>query len=257
MLDASKTEVFVYRVWKLRAALVVLAVAGVLGGWQLYLIGHRHADADIAALSVERERLRERLAEAEAQNAELVRRIARLERARQIDEQAYAEFRAERAKLGAELQELREELSFYRGIMSPAEARVGLQVQGFQAEPAGEGGRYQVRMVIVQVRRNDRVARGNLKIEVEGRQGGRPRTLPLEKVSVAGRKAVKYRFRYFQPVEDEWRFPDGFQPERVNVKAFPAGRRDKPLEWTFGWPETEENSHVEQQAAQDEDGITD
>ncbi|WJW75135.1 hypothetical protein QVG61_11665 [Thiohalobacter sp. IOR34] len=231
-----KSELFVYQAWKLRAALLLFALVGLLGGWQLYGLGQRDAAAELQRLRAERQRLEARLAEMDAENGELVRRLAVLERSQQVDRQAHAALRQDRAALEAEIQSLREELGFFRGIMSPETARAGLRAQGFMVEPTGADNRYRFRMVMVQVKKNDRVARGVVRLTVEGRQAGELKQLPLQAISTTGRKEIKYRFRYFQPMEGEWRLPADFVPERVNVKALAVPPSRTPLEWTFEWP---------------------
>ena len=177
------------------------------------------------------------MASAHQRLAETERALALLERARQVDEQAYAEIRRDRAALEQQIHDLQKELAFYRGIMVPESRRVGLQAQGFVVEPVpGQENRYRFRLVLVQIKKNDRIASGRVRLAVTGQQDGAVRTLDQAAISTDASPHFKYRFRYFQNIQGEWRFPAGFVPERVTVKAVPSRRGADPLEWTFEWP---------------------
>jgi len=143
--------------------------------------------------------------------------------------------------IGAQLPELPvsvgESRTFYRGIMAPETRRVGLQAQGFVVEPIpGLENGYRFRLVLVQIKKNDRIASGRVQLAVSGQQGGVAKTLEQADISADATRDFKYRFRYFQNIQGEWRFPPGFVPERVTVKAIPSRRGADPLEWTFEWP---------------------
>ncbi|WP_297527631.1 DUF6776 family protein [Thiohalobacter sp.] len=236
-MDAHRTEVFVYRAWKLRMALALLAVLALVGGWQLYRMGGSHAEAELLRLGAERDRLAQELAAAHERLAEAERSLALLQRARQVDEAAYAEIRRDRAALEQQIHDLQKELTFYRGIMAPETSRIGLQAQGFVVEPIpGLENGYRFRLVLVQIKKNDRVASGRVRLAVTGQQGGAAKTLEQADISADASRDFKYRFRYFQNIQGEWRFPPGFVPERVTVKAIPSRRGADPLEWTFEWP---------------------
>jgi hypothetical protein len=220
-----------------------LAVVIVLiGGWELYRLGKRHAGGDggseLTALRTERDGLSERLRELETRNIEVERQLALLEHSRRIDEQAYAVFKQERSGLQSEIQGLRDELAFYRGIMSPQQNKVGLEAQDFNVEAALGTGRYRYHFVVTQLGRNDQVARGRIEFELEGLQDAKPRRLGLAELAPdgGGGSAIEYRFRYFQAIDGQVQLPEGFIPERVLLKAVPATAPRLPLEWTFDWP---------------------
>jgi len=62
--------------------------------------------------------------------------------------------------------------------VSPREASRGLRLQSFTLEPNGpRSWRYKV--VLTQVLKNDRLARGTVRLKVDGLQGGNPRSLEL------------------------------------------------------------------------------
>lgn len=239
-MDVKRTEFLIFRAWKLRLLLALAAVVVLVGGWELYRLGLRHGGGDggtgLVALRAERDGLSQRLREQEARNLELERQLALLEHSRRIDEQAYAVFKQERSGLQSEIQGLRDELAFYRGIMSPQQNKVGLEAQDFNIEAALGTGRYRYHFVVTQLGRNDQVARGRIELVLEGLQDAKPTRLGLAELSPEGEAGIDYRFRYFQAIDGQVQLPEGFIPERVMLKAIPATAPRLPLEWTFDWP---------------------
>ncbi len=235
-MDANRTEIPIYRAWKLRL-LLGLAVAVVLvGGWELYHLGKSRAGGDLDSLYAERERLQDQLSVLDARNADLERQIAALERATQVDRQAYAVFKEERTGLQSEIKGLREELAFYRGVLAPSKDKVGLQAQDFDVVPALGSGRYRYRFVLTQSGKKDQVAKGVVHVFVEGLQDDEVKRLSLSELTGDENTDIPYRFRYFQTIEGDVQLPEGFITERVVVQAVPASAPRLPLEWTFDWP---------------------
>lgn len=238
-MEAKRTEFLIFRAWKLRLLLGIAAVAVVLGGWELYRFGSARygggAGAEIAALRSDRSQLRQRIDALEARNAELERKLALVERSRQIDAEAYAVFNQERSGLQNQIQGLQEELAFYRGIMSPAQGKVGVEVQDFVLKPSLGVGRYRFSFMLTQAGGKDQLARGVVHLTLEGLLDGAPKQFGLTELTQSGDAEITYRFRYFQSIKGDLQLPEGFQPERVVLKAIPASAPKLPLEWTFDW----------------------
>ncbi len=242
-METGKRGILVYQTWKLRAAIVVGSIICVVGGWQLYELGRARAAAELIAFSMQKDQLEARVERMDEVNAELQRQLAVLERAKQVDAEAYAAMRAERVAMDNEIHVLREELNFYRGIMSPSKAKVGLQAQDFLVAPLSLAERrYAIRLMMVQIKNNQQVVSGNLQFTLKGVQDARPRLYSLADLAVEKHSRIKYRFRYFQSVEDVWELPEGFEPEQLIVKAVSAVAKQPSLEWTFQWPEYGEDA---------------
>ena len=240
-MDDKRTEFLIFPVWKLRLFLGALFVVMMVAGWVLYQVGTMQRNppgggAGVTEARVDNERLTSRLADLEARNAELERQLVLAERSRQIDAEAYAVFNAERSGLHDEILGLREELGFYRGILSPSADKVGLQAQDFDVEAQGGVGRYRFSLVMSQAGGTAQVARGVVRLILEGRENGVARQLGLEDLTQDGNAEIAYRFRYFQTVTGDLQLPERFVPERVVLKAVPASAPRLPLEWTFDWP---------------------
>lgn len=205
-----------------RVLLVALLVAAV--GALLFSAG-RMAAADDRRAAIEAER---GLAAARAELATLTERLALAERSAQVDRQAHEELRSTLAGLNSEILQLREELAFYRGIVSPADARRGVRAHGLDLQGAGAAWRY--RLVLIQAMQHDRQAQGVAELTMVGTDADGPARVP------AASEPLAYDFRYFQALEGDILLPDGFVPHRVEVLLRPRSEREQPVEQAFDWP---------------------
>ncbi len=221
--------------WPRRARLVLILLALGLGGWAVFLLGQQAAGLDNDSLRIERDRLRAQLTEAEAANRRLSSRVAVLERAEQIDRQAYGEVERSLRQVQDEMLELKEEVAFYRGIVSPAETASGLNVTRFSLFGMGEEGVYRFKLVLTQLRTNNRLVKGHARIAIEGVLHGKQTQLSLKEVSGGTLDRLKLRFKYFQNIEGDIVLPEGFLPSRVIVEVAPAGKGWKHFKKSFDW----------------------
>ncbi len=218
-------------------AVLVLPAAGA----GLYYLGGHQAGLDRLEVAREREALLETIHRLEMEKAALRDKIALLERSSQMDREAYAKLDQALKDLQAEVLELREEVAFYRGIVSPRQASTGLRVERFRVEPQVNGEArprlYHYNLVLTQVLKNDRVARGVVKVTIEGVADGKPVRHSLHRLTTNGkdREAQPFRFRYFQKFEGDLILPEGFTPRRVLVEVRP--RRGKAFREVFPWPD--------------------
>lgn len=216
--------------------LAVLMVVGVVVlGWGLFEYGRYRAGVDFTSAKQEAARLTEVNARYEQSITELRERQAVLERSNQIEREAYKQLETAVAGLQDEIAELKSELAFYRGIVTPGEAKSGLRVQSFELASNGLERGYRYKLVLTQVLKNDRVASGRVTVAIEGNQDGRITTLELADVATEG-KELAYKFKYFQNFEGNLVLPEGFSPVRVMVKVNPRDQRHEGVERVFDWP---------------------
>ncbi|MGE0082144.1 MAG: DUF6776 family protein [Thiohalomonadaceae bacterium] len=218
------------------ARLVALGVVGAVAlGWGLFDYGRHRAGVDFVSAKEDAARLTEVNARYEQTINELRERQAVLERSNQIEREAYKQLETTVAGLQDEIAELKGELAFYRGIVTPGEAKAGLRVQSFELAANGLERGYRYKLVLTQVLKNDRVATGRVTVAIEGNQDGRITTLDLNDVATEG-KDLAYRFKYFQNFEGNLVLPEGFSPVRVTVKLNPRDQRHERVEKIFDWP---------------------
>lgn len=154
-------------------------------------------------------------------NEKLKAEVAATELARNVDREAYTEVEKSLADLQSQVLKHREELTFYRGIVSPEDGIGGLRVQRFQILPGGAEHHYRLQLVLVQSMRQDAAASGSVGIQIEGVRDGKPEQLALSQVSGDTRAdgQVDFKFRYFQELQQDIVLPPDFEPRAVTVEV--------------------------------------
>ncbi|MBL1277496.1 MAG: hypothetical protein COB30_015550 [Ectothiorhodospiraceae bacterium] len=221
--------------WRHRAKLSFLSVLTVAVAWAVFEFGLSRAGYDNDSLLEEGTLLRQQLAEEVLSTSDLRARIAVLERAAQVDKQAYGSVETSQKQAQDEMLELKEEVAFYRGIVSPSETASGLNIPSFSVVDIGGDGAYRFKLVITQMKTNQRLVKGHAKVIFEGIKDGRQVQLSLKQVSAGALDKLKLRFKYFQNNEGEIVLPKGFLPSRVLVELVPTGKGAKRLKKTFDW----------------------
>jgi hypothetical protein len=217
-----------------RVALALLLV--ILTLWAVFETGRIRGGLDQSAARAEQERLNGEVQRLERELAELRALLATAERSGQVDQLAHSDLRGLFAEQNDEILSLREELAFYRGIVSPADSRRGLRVHDFTLEPAGGPTAWRYRLVLIQAMQHDRQAQGNARLTLVGTAEGAPARLPLAEVSAQAVDGIPYDFRYFQEFDGDILLPDGFTPTRVEIELIARNARDGRVEQAFDWP---------------------
>jgi len=243
-----------HRPWLTRLLLALGIIALFIGGWTLFDYGRYLAGYDSAEYTREREILLQQRAELEKEVDRLREQKALLERAAQIERQAYAELDDTLKVLQGEILELKEELAFYRGIVSPQDASSGLHLQRFKIAANGKSRSYRYKIVLTQVLKNDRLARGKVRLSIDGILDGQPRTLTLKEITEKAVNELSYRFKYFQKLEGNLKLPPGFTPLRVNVQIVPRSRKRNTIEKTINWNGQEIENHAGNEKKTETDG---
>lgn len=227
-----------YHPWRFRIVLALFAIVLCIAGWALFEYGRFSAGYDSIEAGEEHKVLLRQVDELENQIETLREEKAVLERAAQIERKAYDELDTTLKVLQGEILELKEELAFYRGIVSPKDAAQGLHLQRFKVEPNGKPRGFRYKVILTQVLKDDRTARGVLQIDIEGLVNNETKVLGLQDLSEKRIKELEYNFRYFQNMEGDIQLPEGFKPQRVTIKVVPRSRSDQePFEKTFDWPD--------------------
>jgi len=232
--------------WKTRLVIALSLAALALGGWSLFEYGRYRAGFDRADAVKEHAELKATTKRLRAQVEQLREQKAMLKRAKQIDHQSYTDLQSNLRNLQDEILELKEELAFYRGIVSPRDTSPGLRLQSFRVEATGQARHYRYTVVLTQVLKNDNVTRGRVRVSIDGLQGGIQKELSLDDVTAKNVKELSYKFKYFQNIEGELILPKGFTAQRVTVQVLPRGRAHDKIEQTFDWPAEEKKTHVGQ-----------
>ncbi|HEY5806838.1 MAG TPA: DUF6776 family protein [Povalibacter sp.] len=161
--------------------------------------------------------------------------LAAAELARSVDRQAYANVEKSLADLQAQVLKHREELTFYRGIVSPEDGIGGLRIQRFQILPAGAEHHYRLQVVLVQSMRQDAAASGTVSINIEGTRSNAPAELSLGQAGGETRSdgLVDFKFRYFQELQQDIALPPDFEPRAVTVEV--RSGKLAPVRESYPW----------------------
>lgn len=226
-----------HRPWRLPLLGLLLVGAMVAGGWSLYLYGRDQAGHDWERLQAHKVRLADMVEQLADENVALRERVAILEQGSEIDRQAYAEVQRYLDGQQSELFNLREELAFYRGVVTPPKGRSGLQIQDIKLEPDPGGQSFHYKLMLTHAGKNNESVRGEVTLAVDGSGGDVPDRLTLADMSQDGKSGKPFRFKYFQSLEGEIRLPEGFEPRAIYVEAKPEGKGKSPVEKTISWSE--------------------
>jgi len=221
------------RLWATRLVILVLAVGG---GYLVYEFGRIQAGYDLVDAASERREYKQRIGTLEDEISALKEQVALLETHREIDREAYREVESSLTELQAKIQEQRDAIAFYRGIVSPADGNKGLRVQDLKLTRGKNEREYNIRLVLVQALKHDRKVSGNVNLSIEGDLDGVDKTYSYaELLPEEGQAAWAFSFRYFQDFNRQVVLPDGFTPQRVKVEVESRTRSIPSIEESFAW----------------------
>jgi hypothetical protein len=232
---ASKLIIRSHHPWRHRAKIASVAVVLVLAGWGIFKYGQSSAGFDNDSLHQSHELLQELVQQEKQTNQNLREQIAILQRASQVDKQAYAGVEASLKQVQDEMLELKEEVAFYRGIVAPAETESGLNIADFKLTSIGDEQVFRFKLVLTQLKSNVRVVKGYAEVVFEGVKDGAQVQLSLKQLTGGALDKIKLRFKYFQNQEGEVVLPAGFLPSRVLVEVVPSVKGMTRLKKTFDW----------------------
>ena len=239
MKNTDSTHVIVKSHHPARKSLFVslIVVVVVASGYLLYEYGRYSSGFDSAGAKRERNTLQSRIQEQAQEITQLTQQNEILTQGKEIDRLAYTEIDRSLADLQSENMELKEEIAFYRGIVGSAEEERGLQIRNFKVVKNGGGESYRYRLILTQFVRNNRFISGNISLSVSGVYDGVEKQLVEEEFVRQDKDDMKFRFKYFQELQGEIVFPDGFVPLKITLNIIPQDKSHKPIETTFNWSE--------------------
>ena len=215
---------------------MALAVAIVVGAYLTFEFGRIQADYNVVDAAQQRQDYDDQIKDMRKQIAALNQEIALLDTHRNIDREAYKDVEASLADLQEKIQEQRNAIAFYRGIISPADGQRGLRVQDLSLSKGNDPRQYYVRLVLVQVMQHDRSVKGEVNFSLEGAQDGVATTYKLEKLIPADETSSwPFSFRYFQNFDRQLILPEGFRPERINIEVQSRTKSIASVKQSFLW----------------------
>ena len=214
----------------------IVAAALIFGAYLIFEFGRIQAKYNIVDAISEQQALLSEIEGLENRIVALKQEIALLETHRDIDNEAYQVVEANLGELQKKIQEQRDAIAFYRGIVSPADGGRGLRVQDLKLKKGKDERQYHVRLVLVQVMQHDRSVKGEVDFSIEGAQDGVDVTYALEQLLPADADSKwPFSFRYFQDFDRELVLPAGFTPEKINIEVKSRTKSIASIKQSFLW----------------------
>lgn len=213
----------------LLALLVCATVLSFYGGY------HQGTSLQTNAVA-ERDRLRADVVDLNSEAEALRQQVVNLQLGAQVDHKANEEVRNQVIGLQEKITALEEDISFYRGLMSPSANSRGLTIGALNVISTGASREFEYKLVMQQLATDHQLLSGYLNFSIVGRRGDEEVAIPLYQVSDQVEEAnIPLRFKYFQNVAGRLTLPDGFEPQRIEVKAQTTGNNRETVEKKFGW----------------------
>ena len=216
-----------------RAVLVALII---VSGYLIFEFGRIKAGYDIVEVGNVSQAYEDHIKQLDGEIVVLKQEVALLETNIDVDRESYKEVEANLALLQGKIQEQRDAIAFYRGIVSPSDGNSGLRVQDLKLTRGKAEREFNVRLVLVQAMKHDRKVSGDVNLIIVGDENGVETTYAFEQlVPQEADKAWAYSFRYFQDFDRQLVLPDGFTPERITVEVRSRTRSISSIEESFVW----------------------
>ncbi len=215
---------------------VIVAALIVVSAYLIFEYGRISAGYDIIEAGNISQAFEDRIMQLEDNIIELKQEIAILETNRAVDRESYKEVEASLGTLQAKIQEQRDAIGFYRGIVSPSDGNSGLRIQDLKFTRGKSEREFNVRLVLVQAMKHDRKVSGDVILRFVGEQNGVEMTYAFTQlVSEDADQSWPFSFRYFQDFDRQLVLPDGFTPERITVEVRSRTRSISSIEESFAW----------------------
>ena len=214
------------------AAVAVITIG--ISGYMIYSNANDWAQAELSALYGERDELMTTVDALREANTTLRERVAILERAQQVEGSAYKNVDVHLRNLQDEVLALKEEVAFYRGIVSAGKEK-GLNIQTFVLDKETSPGAYRFQLVLTQHLKRVKKISGTVKLKVMEEQNGRPKELLLSDMAGKQADSLEFEFKFFQRIEGRFTLPDGFKPERLQIQVVSSGKKPASVEKSFEW----------------------
>ena len=219
-----------------KALLIIMLLIAFVGvGYGMYYYGHNSAGFDYGVIKTAHDNMQQQLYKIDQENTKLRENNAVLEQAAVIDKKAYNDVNGSIKRLQNEILELKEQVAFYRGIVSPIKTATGLNITSFKLNKLGEESGYHFKLVLTQVKQNNRVIRGKANILIDGLQNGEPKQLDVATLMGKSKPDMNLKFKYFQTIEGDMVLPEGFVPSSVLVDLKPSASGQDSISQTFNW----------------------
>lgn len=202
-----------------------------------YYVGRFEARQSGVTAVMERDQLKDALADSQTEANGLKQRIAMLEKGGEVDRQATEGMRSNLVEMREQIAKLQEEVAFYKGLMAPASQEKGLRIQKVDMQTTAEPRRYRYKLMLTQVSSNDTYIDGLAAMNVIGFEKGAQKIYALRDLADdIDDYGIKFKFRYFQEITGDLVLPAGFKADSIEVVLQSKGAKATRVEERFPWP---------------------
>ena len=207
------------------------------------MLGHAYQSYELSRLTLESEALTSQVEtlisqvdELELRNYKLVQKNAQLSGSSRIEHDAYMLANQTLIKLQQKLLEQKEELVFYRGIVSPKDAALGINLQTFEVKRKSKDGIFSYKMVLTKRGESTKKITGTTKVLIRGKGKEGKQEFLLSKIDFdKSEKSAKFSFRYFQIFEGAFSLTDDFTPYEIELSIVSTTKKVKSFTEKFSW----------------------
>ena len=159
------------------------------------------------------------LDELSAENSELKRQVAMLERSGLLDQRVNETDQKTLSSLRDQLATLEQDLSFYKNVITKQTDDTGLMVSEWSLKRISNSNRYRYKLALRQQDADgDTYLNGHVNVNLVGTQNGKNTVYSLSEVSKEQEQIdIKLRFKFFQDIEGELTLPDNFLTEYIKI----------------------------------------
>ena len=172
-----------------------------------------------------------------AENSELKRQVAMLERSGLIDQRVNETDQKTINSLRDQLATLEQDLSFYKNIITEQTDDTGLMVSEWSLKRISKSNRYRYKLALRQEDADgDTYLNGHVNVNLVGTQNGKDTVYSLSDVSKEQEQTdIKLRFKFFQDIEGELTLPDNFLPQYVKIVGVENNPVRKTINLDYSW----------------------
>jgi hypothetical protein len=218
-----------YQPWRrLVGVLVALTVASVCLGLG-YTLGENRVFAEWTARAI----LSDDLETADTRIRELEMQLESAELVVEVQRDASNELRGDMSALHEHVEQLEEEVTFYKSLMAPGDLSAGLQITELEIVP-GAHGQYRFALLLTQQAIRRQFISGQVRIELHGiDDSGKSVVKPFTELVADSTYPLRFKFRFFQDLVGTFVWPEGVQVSEFVVVATQNGQQ--PLTARFPW----------------------
>lgn len=216
--------------WYWRIPLVLVMMVGALGlAWWTYDAGMRYAGFERGITSDELHELRERVGTLERDNAAMRSQIAQSDRRMQIEQATQADLAKSVKSLEDENAHLKEDIAFFRKLMSADKNDGGLSVYRLKVENGVLPGEYRYQLLLLQRGQREREFQGKVQLLVNLQLDGKRMLLTLPGQSSKDVQTYNLNFKFYQRLEGMLQIPPKAQIKNIQVRVFENGSQQPKL----------------------------